>query len=113
MGNLLLATFFLCCLSVVIFVELMIRKGKLLRVGTYSYKVVVIRSIIHLFIALLISLITYLISGSSEVTIPIAVLLVFGVLGGLLYGLVWEHQASRGGAKKSNKGEQERSGRRS
>ena len=81
-------------------VEILIRRGKLRRVNTYSYNGAVRRSVLHLIIAIGISLLIYLLSESLEIAMTLGLLLLFGVLGGLLYGLLWEHQTKRRGGRK-------------
>ena len=86
----------------VVIVELSIRNGKLQRVNTYSYKSVIKTAIRLLYIALAISLLVYFFSKSLEVTISIGVLLLFGVIGGCVYGFLWEYQTKRRGGRKQD-----------
>ena len=81
-------------------VELLIKKGKLKRVDTYSYKGVVRRTRVSLYIVIIVSLLVYAVSKSIEVTISLGILLLFGVVAGCLYGLLWEHQTKRRGGRK-------------
>lgn len=100
MKNLLIIIFLIIGVVFVVIINLKIKKGKLNLVDTYSYKAVFKRSILHFFIVLIISLLTYLLSNSMEVTISIGVFLSFCVVGGCIYGLLWEsHTKSRGGRK--------------
>jgi len=103
MIDILLIIFIFVSIGFVVFVEVMIKKGKLMRVDTYSYKPVFKRSIIHLNVVIVISLLIYLFSKSFEITISIGILLVLGVIGGLLYGLLWEYQTKRRGGLKKEK----------
>ena len=100
MTDILLIIFIFISIGFVVFIEVMVKKGKLMRVDTYSYKPVFKRSIIHLNVAIIISLLIYLFSKSLEVTISIGILLMLGVIGGLLYGLLWEYQTKRRGGQK-------------
>jgi hypothetical protein len=92
--------FILVAIGFVITVEILMRRGKLRRVTTYSYSAAIRRSLLHLVIAVGISLLIYLLSESLEITMTLGLLLLFSVLGGLLYGLLWEHQTKRGGGRK-------------
>jgi len=100
MKNVFLILFIVAVISFVIFVEVMINKGKLVRVDKYSYKPVFKRSMIHLSAAIAISLSIYLISKSIEASVTIGILLFFGVVGGFFYGLLWEYQTKRRGGKR-------------
>lgn len=100
MSTIFIVIFLFISICFVVTVELMIRKGKLKRVDTYSYVAVFKRSILHLFIAIIISLLVYLFSKSVEVVIAIGVLLLFGVIAGCLYGLLWEYQTKRRGGRR-------------
>ena len=84
----------------IIIINLMIKKGRLKQVETYSYKAVIKRSILFLFVVIIISLIIYFLSRSIEVTISLGVLLLMGVVASFIYGLLWENQTKgRGGRK--------------
>ena len=100
MADILIIVFLVISICFVVIVEVLIKKGKLNRLDTYSYKAVFKRGIIHLSVAIIISLLIYLFSKSFELTISIAVLLALGIIGGLLYGLLWEYQAKRRGGRK-------------
>jgi hypothetical protein len=100
MTDVLLIIFVLIVIGFSVTVEVLIRKGKLRRVDTYSYSAVLKRGILHLIIAIAISLLVYLFSKSLDVTISIGVLLLFGVIGGCLYGFLWEYQTKRRGGRK-------------
>ena len=100
MRNIFIIIFVFISIGFAVTVELMIRRGRLRRVNTYSYSGVVKRGILHLCIAMTISLLVYLLSRSFEVTISIGLLLLFGVVGGCLYGFLWEYQTKRRGGRK-------------
>ena len=76
----LIIAFVVISIGFVVTVELMIRKGKLKRVDTYSYKAVVKRTIISFYLVVIISLLVYLFSKSLEVTVSLGILLLFGRL---------------------------------
>jgi len=100
MKNLLIIIFLIIGVVFVIIINLKIKKGKLNLVDTYSYKAVFKRSILHFFVVLIISLLIYLFSNSIEVTISVGVFLLFCVVGGCIYGLLWESQTKRRGGHK-------------
>jgi|GEM_PF-4101158 len=81
-------------------VEWRIRDGKLQRADTYSYTAVVKMSIIAAAIGFLICFSFYIFSKSLEVTITVAALIFFAVLGGLLFGLLLEYQTKRRGGRR-------------
>ena len=85
-----------------IIVESRIRKGKIKLVDTYSYKPVIKRSLLHLLIVIIISLIIYMISKSLEVAISLGVFLLICVIGGGLFGLLLENQTKRRGGRKAD-----------
>ena len=87
-------------IAFVVTVELMIRRGKLSRVDTYSYKAVVRRTILSLCLVLIISLLIYVFSHSMEVTIALGILLLLGAIGGSLYGFLWEYQTKKRGGRR-------------
>jgi hypothetical protein len=90
-------TFLIAC---VFTVELILKRDKLSWVGTYSYKGVVRRTIISLCLVLIISLLIYAFSHSMEVTIALGLLLLFGPIGGALYGFLLEYQKKRRGGRR-------------
>ena len=102
MSDIITVIFLIVAISFVATVEIMISKDKLKRVSTYSYKAVVRRTLFLFCIAVLISLIVYVLSGSIEVTITLGVLLFFGVIGGCIYGFLWEYQTKRRGGRKED-----------
>jgi hypothetical protein len=84
----------------IIIINLKIKKGQLKLVETYSSKAVFKRSILFLFVVVIISLIIYLLSRSIEVTISLGAFLLMGVVASFIYGLLWENQTKgRGGRK--------------
>jgi uncharacterized membrane protein len=96
----LIIAFVVISIGFVVTVELMIRKGKLKRVDTYSYKAVVKRTIISFYLVVIISLLVYLFSKSLEVTVSLGILLLFGAIGGCLYGFLWAYQTKRRGGRR-------------
>jgi len=99
MADILIIIFVLLVIIFAAIVELLIRKGKLSRIDTYSYTSVIKRSLLHLLIAIIISLLVYLFSKSFEATISIGALLLIGVIAGCLYGLLWEYHTKRRGGR--------------
>ena len=100
MTDLFIIIFLFFSIVFAVIVELSIKKGKLKRVDTYSYKTVIKTTMRLFYVAIVISLVVYLFSKSVEVTISIGVLLLFGVIGGCLYGFLWEYQTKRRGGRK-------------
>jgi hypothetical protein len=100
MLDILIIVFVIISMGFVVTVELMIRKGKLKRVATYSYKAVVKRTIVSFYLVVIISLLVYVFSKSLEVTISLGILLLFGAIGGCLYGFLWEYQTKRRGGRR-------------
>ena len=100
MKNLIIIIILIIGVGFVIIVKFNIKKGKLNLVDTYSYKAVFKRSILHFFVVLIISLLIYLFSNSVEVTISIGVFLLFFVVGGCIYGFLWETQTKRRDGRK-------------
>ena len=100
MTDLFIIIFLFLSIVFAVIVELSIKKGKLKRVDTYSYKTVIKTTMRLFYVAIVISLVVYLFSKSVEVTISIGVLLLFGVVGGCLYGFLWEYQTKRRGGRK-------------
>jgi hypothetical protein len=103
MVDIFIVIFVLFSIGFVVFVELRIKQGKLKRVDTYSYMTVIETTVRLLYAAIIISLVVYLFSRSIEVTISLGVLLLIGVIGGCLYGFLWEYQTKRRGGQKANK----------
>ena len=100
MKNIFVITFLFISIGFAVTVELMIRKGKLKRVDTYSYKPLIRRSILHLYITVAISLLIYAFSKSIEVTISLGVFLLFCMISACALGLLHEYQTKRRGGRK-------------
>jgi len=100
MTDLFIIIFLFLSIVFAVIVELSIKKGKLKRVDIYSYKTVIKTTMRLFYVAIAILLVVYLFSKSVEVTISIGVLLFFGVIGGCLYGFLWEYQTKRRGGRK-------------
>ena len=83
-----------------IIVEYRIRKGKLQRVDTYSYRSVKKMGIRGICITIILSIIIYLVSNSLEVTLSLGIFFLVCVAGGSFYGLFLEYQTKRRGGKK-------------
>jgi hypothetical protein len=101
MTDIFIVIFLFFSIGFAVIVELRIKQGKLKRVDTYSYKTVIETTMRLLYTAIIISLVVYLFSKSIEVTISLGVLLLFGVIGGCLYGFLWEYQTKRRGGQKA------------
>ena len=86
MENLLIIIFLIFGVIFVFIISAKIKREKLNYINTY--RAIFIRSILHFFIVLILSLLIYLFSSSVYVTISIGVLLLFGVVGGCLYSLI-------------------------
>ena len=102
MTGMFIVMFLLFSIVFAFIVELSIKEGKLKRVETYSYKTVIKTTLRLLYTAIIITLVVYFFSKSIEVTISLVVLLFFGVIGGCLYGFLWEYQTKRRGGRKKD-----------
>ena len=100
MKNIFIILFLLLAIAFVLIVERLIRRGKLKRVDTYSFKGVIKRTFVFLCVALFISMLIYIFSKSTEITIIIGALLLMGAVGNCVYGLLWEYQTKRRGGSK-------------
>jgi hypothetical protein len=92
--------FIFISIGFVVTIELMIKKGKLKRINTYSYKPVVNISLIALYVVIIICLLVYIFSKSAEVTLTLGSFLLFCVIAGCLKGLLSEYQTKRRGGRK-------------
>ena len=87
-------------ITFLITIEYLIRKGKLKRADTYSYKSVIESSIRYLLIAFIICFLIYLYSKSLEVSLTLGIVSLFFILAGCLRALLTEHHIKgRGGYK--------------
>jgi hypothetical protein len=96
--------FLVVLIGLVITVEVMIRKGKLKRAETYSYKAVLQEGLRWFFWVLTLCFFFYLYSDSIEATLTLGIFLLLCVLSGCLKGLFVEHQIKkRGGTDKGGR----------
>jgi hypothetical protein len=102
MADLLLGAFVAIAIAFVIYGEIMIKRGRLKRVKTYSYRAALRRSLSHLLAVLAISVLIHQFTNSFEVTVSIAALLLSGVIVGAVFGLLWEYQTKRRGGRKED-----------
>jgi len=100
MKFLIVATLSIISIGFAIIVEYKIRKGKLKRVDTYSYRSVKRMGIRGICITIILSIIIYLISNSLEITLSLGIFFLFCVAGGSLYGFFLEYQTKRRRAKR-------------
>ena len=83
-------------------VEVMIKKNKMKRADTYSYKAVFQVSFRWLLWAFLFSLIIYFFSGSIEAALTLGAFLFACILAGCLKALFIEHNIKQRGGEKQN-----------
>jgi hypothetical protein len=105
MKHIFIILFLFFAIGFVLVIERLIRRGKLERVNTYSFRGVIKRTFLFLGIALFISVLIYIVSKSIEITITIGSLLIMGVVGSCIYGLLWEYQTKRRGGRKVKQGQ--------
>jgi len=81
-------------------IELLIRKGKLKRVDTYSYKSVIVEGVREFLIVFIICLLIYFYTKSFEAALTLGIVALAFILAGCLRGLLMEHHTkARGGRK--------------
>ena len=102
MSDIFIIIFIVVSIGFVVTVELMIRKGKLKRIDSYSYKPVIKTGLIALYITLIICLVIYFFSKSLEVSMSLGVFLLFCIIAGCLKGLLSEYQTKRRGGRKKD-----------
>jgi len=100
MSDIILITIAIISLVYVAFVELNIKRGRIERVDTYSYRAVIKGSIKYLCMGIIFSILVYLFSKSLDVTISLGVFFLFCIIGGCLFGLFLEYQTKRRGGRK-------------
>jgi uncharacterized membrane protein len=100
MKSIIVLTLLLISIAYAIIVNYKIRTGKIKRDNTYSYRTVIKMGIRSSFIAVVVSLLIYLVSDSFEVTISLGILFMVCIAGGCLYGLLLEYQVKRRGGKR-------------
>ena len=100
MLGLLKISILILAIAFVVVVEYLIRKNKLKRADTYSYKGVIEEGIRALFIALSICFFIYLYSKPLEASLTLGIVFLFFILAGCLRALLIEHHIKgRGGRK--------------
>lgn len=102
MSDIFIIIFIVVSIGVIVTIELMIRKGKLKRIDSYSYRPVIKTGLIALYIALIICLIIYFFSKSLEASISLGVFLLFCIIAGCVKGFLSEFQTKRRGGRKIN-----------
>ena len=94
-------TIFLVALIVfAITVEVMIRKGKLKRPETYSYKAVVQEGLRWCLLVLIICIFIYIFSNSLEISLTLGIFLLLCVLSGCIKSMFVERQIKKRGGRK-------------
>jgi Kef-type K+ transport system membrane component KefB len=88
-------------------VEVMIRKGKLKRPQTYSYKAVIQEGLRWCLFALIICLLIFVFSNSLEASLTVGIFLLFCILSGCIKSLFVERQISRRGGRREKSGRKE------
>ena len=87
-------------IAFVITIEYLIRKGKLKRAETYSYKCVIKEGVRMMLIAFIICFLIYLYSKSLETSLTIGIVSFFFILSGTLRSLLTEHHIKGRGARR-------------
>jgi hypothetical protein len=100
MKSLIVLTLLLISIAYAIIVNYKIRKGRIKRADTYSYKAVINMGSRSAFVAIVVSLIIYLVSDSFEATITLGIFFIVCIAAGCLYGCLLEYQVKRRGGKR-------------
>ena len=100
MSDIFIIIFIVASIGFIVTIEVMIRKGKLKRIDSYSYRPVIKMGFLAFYIALIICLIVYLFSKSLEASISLGAFLLFCIVAGCLKGLLSEYQTKRRGGRK-------------
>jgi len=85
-------------------VEVMIRKGKLKRPETYSYKAVVQEGLRWCLFVLIICILIYIFSNSLEASLTLGIFLLLCVLSGCIKSMFVERQIKKRGGRKVYRG---------
>ncbi len=100
MSNLITILILVALICFLITVEVMIRKGKLKRPETYSYKAVINEGLRWSLWVLTLCILFYLFSDSIEATLTLGIFLILCVISGCLKALFVEHQIKNRGGRK-------------
>ena len=93
-------TILLLAIGFLIAIEFLIRRGKLKRADTYSYKSVIGEGVRALLIAFIICFLIYIYSKSFEASLTLGIVSLVFILAGCLRALLTEHHIkARGGHK--------------
>lgn len=84
-------------------VEVMIRKGKLKRPETYSYKAVFQEGLRWCLFVLIICILIFIFSNSLEASLTLGIFLVLCVLSGCIKSMFVEHQIKKRGGRKMSR----------
>jgi len=98
-----LAFFLVVLIAIIAFaviVEVMIRKGKLKRPETYSYKAVLQEGLRWLIWTFAICIAVYFFSGSLEASLTLAIFIFFCIISGCLKGLFIQYKIKKSGGTK-------------
>jgi hypothetical protein len=87
-------------IAFVLSIEYLIRKGRLKRANTYSYRSVLVEGVRTMFIAFIICFLLYFYSKSFEVSLTLGIVSIFFIIAGCIRGLITEHQIKRKGGRK-------------
>jgi len=100
MSVILKITILLLAIAFLFTIEFLIRRGKLKRADTYSFKSVIGEGVRALLIAFIICFLVYIYSKSFEVSLSLGIVSLVFILAGCLRSLLTEqHIKSRGGHK--------------
>ena len=84
----------------VLSIEYLIRKGRLKRANTYSYRSVLSEGVRTMFIAFIICFLLYLYSESFEASLTLGIVSAFFILSGCIRALITENKIKRKGERK-------------
>ncbi len=99
MSDFIQIAFLVLVIAAAITIKYLIRKGKLKRVNTYSYKTVIGESIRHVCISFIICFLAYLYSKSLEGSLTLFIVSLFFILAGFLRTLYMEHRIKQNGGR--------------
>jgi len=94
--------FVVALITFAVTIEVMIRKGKLKRPKTYSYKAVIQEGLRWCLFALIICLLIFVFSNSLEASLTIGVFLLFCILSGCIKSLFVERQIKKRGGQRTD-----------
>lgn len=100
MSDLLKISIIVLAIVFVLSIEYLIRKGRIKRANTYSYRSILIEGVRTMFIAFVICLLLYLYSESIEASLTLGIVSVFFIIAGCIRALVTENQIKKRGGRK-------------